>query len=165
MINWKSYLYTRSYWNSSGFYFFLKSMWTKCVFLFPFFFYLFPLNFIDAEEKNANLHKNIKNWILVIFRTCIIHKLTASCLRLSFHLTFKFLVLQTNHQFFPFFLKCKKKNSEWTLPCRFFHSEVRRSYHKILMCFSKHLDILTSWLFLILVSSLHNIVVIFIERN
>ena len=33
------------------------------------------------------------------------------------------------------------------------------------MCFSKHLDILTSWLFLILVSSLHNIVVMFIERK
>ena len=33
------------------------------------------------------------------------------------------------------------------------------------MCFSKHLDILTSWLFLILVSSLRNIVVMFIEKN
>ena len=33
------------------------------------------------------------------------------------------------------------------------------------MCFSKHLDILTSWLFLILVSSLHNILVMFIERE
>ena len=108
----KSYLFTRSYWNSSGFYFFLKSMLTKCVFLFPIFilFYLFPFNFIDAKERDANLNKNIKNWILVIFRTCIIHKLTASCLRLSFHLTFKFLVLLTNHQFFLFFvLKCKTK--------------------------------------------------------
>ena len=44
-----------------------------------------------------------KNGILVIFRTRIIHKLTASCLQLSFHLTFKFLVLRTNRQFFPFF--------------------------------------------------------------
>ena len=71
---------------------------------------LFSFNFIDAEERNASLHKKIKNWILVVFRTCIIHKLTASCLRLSFHLTFKFLVLQTNHQFFLFFvLKCKTK--------------------------------------------------------
>ena len=112
MINWKSYLYTRSYWHSSGFYFFLKSMWTKCVFLFPIFilFYLFPFNFIDSEEENANLDKNIKNWILVIFRSCIIHKLTASSLRLRFHLTFKFLVLLTNHQFFLFFVaKCKTK--------------------------------------------------------
>ena len=42
-------------------------MWTKSVFLFPIFisFYLFPFNFIDADESNANLHKNIKNWILV----------------------------------------------------------------------------------------------------
>ena len=107
-------MYTRSYWNSSSFYVFLKSMWTKYVFLFFFFFllffYLFPFNFIDAEERNANLDKNIKIWILVIFGTCIIQKLTASCLRLSFHLTFKFLVLQTNHQFFLFFvLKCKTK--------------------------------------------------------
>ena len=48
--------------------------------------------------------------ILACFGTCIIHKLTASCLRLSFHLTFKFLVLQTNNQFFPFFFfKCKTK--------------------------------------------------------
>ena len=64
---------------------------------------LFSFNFIDAEERNTSLHKKIKNWILVVFRTCIIYKLTASCLRLSFHLTFKFLVLQTNHQFFPLF--------------------------------------------------------------
>ena len=51
-----------------------------------------------------------KNGILVIFRTRIIHKLTASCLQLSFHLTFKFLVLRTDRQFFLFFLlylKCK----------------------------------------------------------
>ena len=53
-----------------------------------------------------------KNGILVIFRTRIIHKLTASCLQLSFHLTFKFLVLRTNRQFFLFFffllyIKCK----------------------------------------------------------
>ena len=127
--------------------------------------YLFSFNFIDAEERNANLDKNIKNWILAIFRTCIIHKLTASCLRLSFHLTFKFLVLQTNHQFFLFLFLSVKQNSKWTLLCRFFHSKVRRSHHKILMCFSKHLDILTCWLFLILVRSLHNIVVMFIERN
>ena len=33
------------------------------------------------------------------------------------------------------------------------------------MCFSKHLDILTSWLYLILVSSLRNIVIMFIERK
>ena len=79
-------------------------------FFFLFLFHLFPFNFIDAEERNASLDKNIKNWILVIFRTCIIYKLTASCLRLSFHLTFKFLVLKTNHQFFLFFvLKCKTK--------------------------------------------------------
>ena len=77
---------------------------------FSYFFYLFPCNFIDAEERNASLDKNIKNGILVVFRTCIIYKLTASCLRLSFHLTFKFLVLQTNHQYFLFFvLKCKTK--------------------------------------------------------
>ena len=44
-----------------------------------------------------------KNGMLVIFRTRIIHKLTASCLQLSFHLTFKFLVLRTNRQFFLFF--------------------------------------------------------------
>ena len=47
------------------------------------------------------------NETLVIF----IHRLTASCLRLNFHLTFKFLVLQTSHQFFLFFFllcfKCK----------------------------------------------------------
>ena len=132
---------------------------------FSYFFYLFPFNFIDAEERNASLDKNIKNWILVIFRTCIIHKLAASCLRLSFQLTFKFLVLQTNNQFFFFFfLKCKTKiQSEHSHAD--FHSEVQRSHHKILMCFSKHLDILTSWLFLILVSSLYNIVVMFIERT
>ena len=47
-----------------------------------------------------------KNGILVIFRTRIIHKLTASCLQLSFHLTFKFLVLRTNQQFFLFFFFC-----------------------------------------------------------
>ena len=49
-----------------------------------------------------------KNGILVIFRTRIIHKLTASCLQLSFHLTFKFLVLRTNRQFLLFFLLCIK---------------------------------------------------------
>ena len=71
---------------------------------------LFSFNFIDAEERNASLDKNIKNWILAIFRTCIIHKLTASCLRLSFHLTFNFLVLQSNHQLFLFlFLSVKQK--------------------------------------------------------
>ena len=128
--------------------------------------YLFSFNFIDTEERNASLDKNIKNWILVIFRTFIIHKLTASCLRLSFHLTFKFLVLQTNHQFFLFFvLKCKTKIQSGRSHADFFHSEVRRSHHKILMCFSKDLDILTSWLFSILVSSLHSIVVMFIERK
>ena len=109
-INYKSYLYTKSYWNSSSFYVFLKEHVDQvCLSFFLNSLNLFPFNFIDAEERNANLGKNIKNWILVIFRTCIIHKLTASCLRLSFHLTFKFLVLQTNHQFFPFFFKCKTK--------------------------------------------------------
>ena len=29
-------------------------------FFFLLFFYLFPFNFIDAEERNANLDKNIK---------------------------------------------------------------------------------------------------------
>ena len=48
--------------------------------------------------------KNNKNEILIIFRSCIIHKLTAFCLRLSFHLTLKFLVLQINRQFFLFFV-------------------------------------------------------------
>ena len=37
-----------------------------------------------------------------------------SCLQLSFHLTFKFLVLRTNRQFSPFFfllyIKCKTTN-------------------------------------------------------
>ena len=28
---------------------------------FSYFFYLFPFNFIDAEERNASLDKNIKN--------------------------------------------------------------------------------------------------------
>ena len=50
--------------------------------------------------------KKKENEILVIFRTRIIHRLTASCLRLNFHLTFKFLVLQTIHQFFLFFCCC-----------------------------------------------------------
>ena len=72
-------------------------------------FFKFPFIFIDAEERNANVDGE-KNGILVIFRTRITHKLTASCLQLSFHLTFKFLVLRTNRQFFLFFLlylKCK----------------------------------------------------------
>ena len=47
-----------------------------------------------------------KNWKVVNSRTRIIHKLTASCLQLSFHLTFKFLVLQTDRQFFLFFFFC-----------------------------------------------------------
>ena len=71
-------------------------------------YFLVPFNFIDDEERNANVDK--KNWKLVIFRTRIIHKLTASCLQLSFHLTFKFLFLQTDRQFFLFlllYLKCK----------------------------------------------------------
>ena len=71
-------------------------MWTKNVFLFFYF-------FIDAEERKAHVDEK-KNGILVIFRTRIIHKLTASCLQLSFHLTFKFLVLRTNRQFFLFFV-------------------------------------------------------------
>ena len=143
-------------------------MLTKCVFLFPIFilFYLFLFNFIDAEERNANLDKNIKNWILVIFRTCIIHKLTASCLRLSFHLTFKFLVLQTNHQFFLFFvLKCKTKIQSGRSHADFSTLKSEDLTTKSWCVFSKHLDILTSWLLLILVTSLHNIVVILIERN
>ena len=143
-------------------------MLTKCVFLFPIFilFYLFLFNFIDAEERNANLDKNIKNWILVIFRTCIIHKLTASCLRLSFHLTFKFLVLQTNHQFFLFFvLKCKTKIQSGRSHADFSTLKSEDLTTKSWCVFSKHLDILTSWFFLILVTSLHNIVVMFIERN
>ena len=80
---------------------FLKSMWTKYVFLFSIFL-KFPFIFIDAEEINANVDEK-KNGILVILRTRIIHKLTAFCLQLSFHLTFKFLVLRTNRQFFLFF--------------------------------------------------------------
>ena len=133
---------------------------------FSYFFYLFPFNFIDAEERNANLDKNIKNWILVIFRTCIIYKLTASCLRLSFHLTFKFLVLQTNHQFFLFFvLKCKTKIQSGRSHADFSTLKSEDLTTKSWCVFSKHLDILTSWLFLILVTSLHNIVVMFIERN
>ena len=143
-------------------------MWTKYVFLFPIFilFYLFPFNFIDSEERNANLDKNIKNWILVIFRTCIIHKLTASCLRLSFHLTFKFLVLQTNHQFFLFFvLKCKTKIQSGRSHADFSTLKSEDLTTKSWCVFSKHLDISTSWLFLVLVTSLHNIVVILIERN
>ena len=69
------------------------------------FFYLFkfPFIFIDAEEINANVDEK-KIGMLVILRTRIIHKLTASCLQLSFHLTFKFLVLRTNRQFFLFFV-------------------------------------------------------------
>ena len=133
---------------------------------FSYFFNLFPFNFIDAEERNANLDKNIKNWILVIFGTCIIHKLTASCLRLSFHLTFKFLVLLTNHQFFLFFvLKCKTKIQSGRSHADFSTLKSEDLTTKSWCVFSKHLDILTSWLFLILVTSLHNIVVMFIERN
>ena len=49
-------------------------MWTKYIFLF--FLILVPFNFIDADERNANVDR----------RTRIIHKLTASCLELSFHL-------------------------------------------------------------------------------
>ena len=73
-----------------------------------FYFFTFPFISIYAEGRNVNVDK--KNGILVMFRTRIIHKLTASCLQLSFHLTFKSLVLQTNRQFFLFFLsyiKCK----------------------------------------------------------
>ena len=128
--------------------------------------YLFSFNFIDAEERNANLDKNIKNWILVIFRNCIIYKLTASCLRLSFHLTFKFLVLKTNHQFFLFcVLKCKTKIRSGRSHPVFSTLKSEDLTTKSWCVFSKHLDILTSWFFLILVSSLHNIVVILIERN
>ena len=78
------------------------------IFSFSIFLILVPFHFIDAEERNANVDK--KNWKLVIFRTRIIHKLTASCLQLSFRLTFKFLFLQTDRQFFLFlllYLKCK----------------------------------------------------------
>ena len=133
---------------------------------FSYFFYLFPCNFIDAEERNASLDKNIKNWILVIFRTCIIHKLTTSCLRLSFHLTFKFLVLQTKHQIFPFFVvKCEAKIQSGRSHADFSTLKSEDLTTKSWCVFSKRLDILTSWLFLILVTSLHNIVVMFIERN
>ena len=75
--------------------------------MFSFFYLLvlFPFNFIDAEERNATFNKKInKNGILIIFRSRIIHKLTVFCLRLSFHLTLKFLVLQINRQFFLFFV-------------------------------------------------------------
>ena len=67
--------------------------------MFSFFYLLvlFPFNFIDAEERNATFNKRInKNGILIIF--IFIHKLTVFCLRLSFHLTFKFLVLQIDRQ-------------------------------------------------------------------
>ena len=60
---------------------------------FSFFYFLkFLFIFIDAEEINANVDEK-KIGILVILRTHIIPKLTDSCLQLSFHLTFKFLVL------------------------------------------------------------------------
>ena len=74
-------------------------------FLFFFFFLiLVPFNFIDADERNANVDKKLKlSQFVVIFRTRIIRKPTVSCLPLSFHLTFKLLVLQTDHQFFLFF--------------------------------------------------------------
>ena len=142
-------------------------MWTKYVFLFPIFilFYLFPFNFIDAKERDANLNKIIKSWILVIFRTCIIHKLSASCLRLSFHLTFKFLVLQTKHQFFLFLFLSVKQKFKVDAPMQIFPLWSPKILPPNLVCFSKHLDILTSWLFLVLVTSLLNIVVMFIERN
>ena len=141
-------------------------MWTKCVFLFPIFFIYFLLISLMLKNKKAKLDKNIKNWILIIFRTCIIHKLTASCLRLSFHLTFKFLVLQTNHQFFLFFvLKCKTKIQSGRSHADFSTLKSEDLTTKSWCVFSKHLDILTSCLFLILVTSLHNIVVMFIERN
>ena len=72
-----------------------------------FFFSIFSL--MLRKERLMSTRK--KNGILVIFRTRIIHKLTASCLQLSFHLTFKFLVLRTNSQFFLFlllsYIKCK----------------------------------------------------------
>ena len=103
----KSYFYTWSYRNSSIYYVFLKSMWTKYIFLFSNF---FPFNFLlislmlRKEMLMSTKKKKEKkiNEILVIF----IHRLTASCLRLNFHLTFKFLVLQTSHQFFLFFCCC-----------------------------------------------------------
>ena len=137
-----------------------------CLSFFLLFFYLFPFNFIHAEERNTNLDKNIKNWILVIFGTCIIQKLTASCLRLSFHLTFKFLVLQTNHQYFLFFvLKCRTKIQSGRSHADFSTLKSEDLTTKSWCVFSKHLDILTSCLFLILVTSLHKIVVMFIERN
>ena len=76
-----------------------------------FFFFLFfflilvPFNLIDADERNANVDKKLKlSQFLLIFRTRILRKPTTSCLPLSFHLTFKFSVLQTDHQFFLFFL-------------------------------------------------------------
>ena len=75
--------------------------------MFSFFYLLvlFPFNFIDAEERNATFNKRInKNGILIIFRSHIIHKLTVFCLRLSFHLTFKFLVLQIDRQLFLCFV-------------------------------------------------------------
>ena len=100
-INYKSYLYTKSYWNSSSFYVFLKEHVDQvCLSFFLNSLNLFPFNFIDAEERNAN---HDENWILVIFRTCIMHKLTASCLRLSFSFDFQifgFYKLITN---FPLF--------------------------------------------------------------
>ena len=54
-------------------------MLTKCVFLFPIFilFYLFLFNFIDAEERNANLDKNIKK--LNIGNFLILHHPQADC--------------------------------------------------------------------------------------
>ena len=105
----KSYFYTWSYRNSSIYYVFLKSNVDEVHFSF---FYFFPFNFLlislmlRKEMLMSTKKKRKENEILVIFRTCIIHRLTASCLRLNFHLTLKFLVLQTSHQFFLFFCCC-----------------------------------------------------------
>ena len=104
----KSYFYTWSYRNSSIYYVFLKSNVDEVHFSF---FYFFPFNFLLIslmlrKEMLMSTKKKKENEILVIFRTRIIHRLTASCLRLNFHLTFKFLVLQTIHQFFLFFCCC-----------------------------------------------------------
>ena len=79
-------------------------------FLFYIFSYFSSFSFHWCWGKKC-LRRQKEIWKLIIFRTCIIHKLTASCLQLSFHLTFKFLVLQTDRQFFLFllllYLKCK----------------------------------------------------------
>ena len=101
--------------------------------LFSFFFLiLVPFNFIDADERNANVDRRTR-------RTRIIHKLTASCLQLSFHLTLKFLVLLTIRQFFRFccfYILNVKQQFKVDTPMQIFHPEVRRSYHLFFLFFS-----------------------------